>query len=101
MFQTLEPPGVEVHCLHGVGVDTPGALVYTSDKDWFDHGPSVIHDDGDGTVNLRSLYGCLRWSGKQSAPVHHQQFKGEYAEHLQLLQNPNILTYVAKVVESS
>jgi len=91
---------VEVHCLHGIGLDTPGALVYTSKKTWFDYGPSVITDDGDGTVNLRSLRGCLRWSGKQSAPVYYQEFKGEYAEHLQMLRNPEVIAYVAKVVNS-
>jgi len=98
MFQKLEPPEVEVHCLHGVGLSTPGALVYTSDKTWFDKSPSVIADDGDGTVNLRSLHGCLRWSGKQSAKVYHQEFNGTYAEHLQMLKNPGVMAYIAKVV---
>lgn len=101
MYQKLEPPEVEVHCLHGIGLETPGALVYSSNKNWYDHSPSVIADEGDGTVNLRSLHGCLRWSGKQSAPVHHQEFKGEYAEHLQMLRNPEIIEYVGKVVSSS
>jgi len=100
MFQKLEAPGVEVHCLHGVGVDTPGALVYTSHQDWFDHAPSVIADNGDGTVNLRSLHGCLRWSGKQSAAVYHQEYKGAYAEHLQMLKNPDVMAYIAKVVNT-
>jgi len=100
MFKKLEPPGVEVHCLNGVGVKTSGALVYSSDAAWYDHTPSVIADDGDGTVNLRSLRGCIRWSGKQSAPVHHQEFKGEYSEHVQMLKNPDIMAYIAKVVNS-
>jgi len=84
--------------LHGVGVDTPGALVYTSNTDWYDHSPSVISDDGDGTVNLRSLHGCLRWCGKQSEPVHHKEFKGAYAEHLQMLKNGDVVAYIAKVL---
>jgi len=96
-----EPPGVEMHCLHGVGVDTtPGVLIYAAQTDWFDYAPSVINDDGDGTVNLRSLHGCLRWSGKQSAPVHHQEFKGSYSEHLKILKNPDVMAYIAKVVGS-
>ena len=101
IFQKLEPPEVEVHCLHGIGVSTPGALVYTSDKVWYDYQPTVISDDGDGTVNRRSLHGCLRWDGKQSAPVHHREFNGTYAEHLQLLQNPEVMEYIASVVNSS
>lgn len=90
-----------MHCLHGIGLGTPGALVYTSDKEsWFDHTPSLISDDGDGTVNVRSLHGCLRWSGKQSAAVHHQEFKGEPAEHLQMLKNPDVISYIARVVSA-
>jgi len=101
MFQKLEPPEVEVHCLHGIGLSTPGVLVYNSDTAWYDHIPSVVGDDGDGTVNRRSLRGCLRWDGKQSAPVHHREFQGTYAEHLRLLQNPEVMVYIASVVNSS
>jgi len=102
MLQQLAAPGVEVHCLHGTGVkSTPGALIYTSEKDdWFDHGPTVVADNGDGTVNLRSLHGCLRWADKQSEPVHHHEFTGEYAEHLKLLQNSEVNAYIAKVLNS-
>ena len=100
VLQKLEPPGVEVHCLHGIGVDTPGSLIYTSKSDWFDYAPTVINDNGDGTVNMRSLHGCLRWSGKQSVSVHHQEFKGYYAEHLEILKNPDVMAYIAKVVNS-
>lgn len=100
VFQKLEPPEVEVHCLHGIGVNTQGALVYSSDKVWFDHTPSVVNDDGDGTVNLRSLHGCLRWSGKQSEPVHHREFTGASAEHLEILKNPDVLAYIMNIVNT-
>jgi len=89
-----------VHCLHGIGVQTPGVLVYTSSKNWFDHSPSVIPDDGDGTVNVRSLHGCLRWSGKGSTTVHHQEFTGAPGEHLELLNNPDVITYIARVIDA-
>ena len=92
---------MEVHCLHGIGVPTPGALVYGSDEFWYDHTPTVISDDGDGTVNLRSLRGCLRWQRKQRAPVYHWEFKGTYAQHLQSLHNPDLMGYIARVVSSS
>jgi len=86
-----------VHCLHGIGTPTPGVLVYyTSSKNWFDHSPSLVTDDGDGTVNVRSLRGCLRWSSKQSAAVHHQEFTGAPGEHLSLLNNPDVMSYIAQ-----
>lgn len=91
LIRSVTPPGVEVHCLHGYGVPTPGTLVYT-DGMWPDSQPNVRTDDGDGTVNIRSLKGCLRWQGKQNQTVYHQQFKG--AEHMEILENKDIISYL-------
>ncbi|CAC5396696.1 LYPLA3 [Mytilus coruscus] len=60
LVRSLIPPGVEVHCLHGYGVPTPGKLVYKGHM-WPDIKPNVTMDGGDGTVNIRSLQGCLLW----------------------------------------
>lgn len=95
----LDAPGVEVHCLHGVGVKTPAAFVYSKSK-WYDGQPDVITGDGDGTVNARSLAGCLRWSDKQSAPVYYKQFQGAAAEHLQMLKNRDIMEYIGNLLRS-
>jgi lysophospholipase-3 len=59
---------------------------------WPDSQPNVRTDDGDGTVNIRSLKGCLRWQGKQNQTVYHQQFKG--AEHMEILENKDIISYL-------
>ncbi|XP_024935900.1 group XV phospholipase A2 isoform X2 [Cephus cinctus] len=53
-------PGVELHCLHGVKVDTVERLYYKPGTS-VDGYPQLIPGDGDGTVNLRSLEGCLHW----------------------------------------
>lgn len=52
--------------------------------------------DGDGTVNLRSALGCLRWRGKQKQAVYSKAFPQE--EHLLMLQSQNIIAYIKKVV---
>ena len=97
LFQQLESPNVEVHCLHGYSVDTPAAFVFSSST-WYSHQPKVVTGDGDGTVNLRSLVGCLKWAGKQTQQVFHQTF--EKAEHLSLLRNIGVQEYIAKVLSA-
>ncbi|KAI5708748.1 hypothetical protein M8J76_002447 [Diaphorina citri] len=90
----FRPPGVEVHCLHGSRVSTPGKLVYAKNK--FPDSPQYVMDDGDGTVNLRSLQGCLAWSAKQAQPVNHMVFPG--ADHMTILSDKNMLAYMANLL---
>merc|ERR1711931_400665 len=73
LIKDLKPPGVEVFCIHGIGVSTPEKFIY-SKKQWFDQQPTPINSDGDGTVPLRSAQGCLNWQKSNKKPVHHQTF---------------------------
>lgn len=95
LIYDLTPPGVEVFCLHGKNIPTPGVLQYTV-KTWHDSQPQVHPDNGDGTVNMRSLLGCLRWQGNQKQGVHHQMF--EKAEHMAILQNSEVINFIKKTV---
>ena len=95
LIYKLTPPGVEVHCIHGHNVKTPAAFNYTK-KQWFDYQPDVVWGDGDGTVNLRSLVGCLRWQGKQKQKVYHKAFKN--VDHLGMLNNLDINSYIKTIV---
>ncbi|XP_074644583.1 lysosomal phospholipase A and acyltransferase-like [Tubulanus polymorphus] len=95
LIHDLTPPGVEVHCIHGNGLKTPGQFRYTTGM-WPDKQPYMIPDDGDGTVNMRSLLGCLLWRGKQKYPVYHQVFPN--AEHMKMLKVPAIIAYIKKVL---
>lgn len=36
--------------------------------------PTFVYGDGDGTVNKRSLEGCLHWVGQQKQKIYHQTF---------------------------
>lgn len=54
--------------------------------------PQLILGDGDGTVNLRSLEGCLYWKTKQKQKIYHQTFAG--VDHMEILRNQHVLDYV-------
>ena len=58
--------------------------------------PQLIPGDGDGTVNLRSLEGCLHWQGKQKQKIYHKGFPG--IDHMNILKNSSILDYIKKVL---
>merc|ERR1712168_1489260 len=91
LINQLTPPGVEVFCIHGVNVPTPESFVY-DERTWYNQQPDVINGDGDGTVNLRSAEGCVRWSEQQEQPVHSQAFKG--AEHVGMLRRDDVIDYI-------
>lgn len=95
LVRSLTPPGVEVHCLHGYNVPTAGKLVYTDDT-WPDKQPKITIDNGDGTVNIRSLMGCLLWQGKQLKKIYHHQVKG--ADHMEILKNEDVIAYLKKIL---
>lgn len=92
----FRPPGVEIHCLYGYKVDTVEKLYYKPGTS-IDGYPQLIPGDGDGTVNLRSLEGCLHWEGKQKQKVYHQGFPG--VDHMGILKNLNILKYIKMVLK--
>ncbi|XP_063993799.1 phospholipase A2 group XV-like [Diachasmimorpha longicaudata] len=88
-------PGVEIHCLHGAQVDTVERLYYKPGAS-LDSRPQLINGDGDGTVNARSLEGCLHWKDKQKAKVYHQAFPN--VNHMQILSSPAVLNYIKTVL---
>lgn len=97
LIYSFDPPEVEVHCLHGMNVTTDEQVLYEKGK--FPDGPPVIvGGDGDGTVNLRSLVGCLAWQGKQKHKVYHKMFPG--VDHMGILIHPTILDYIRTLVTS-
>lgn len=89
-------PGVEVHCLHGNNVKTIERLIYKKDK-FPDGDPSFEYGDGDGTVNRRSLEGCLHWTKAQAQKVYHEVFPK--VDHMGILANKDIINYVLSVLE--
>lgn len=97
LIRDLTPPNVPVHCIHGSGVATPDVLLFG--KGQFPNTyPGMISGNGDGTVNMRSLLGCLRWAGKQEYPVIHMVFNGSSSEHSAILTNSDVRQYIIEVV---
>lgn len=95
--QNFKAPGVEVHCLYGIQMNTVERLYYKPGT-WLDGYPSLIYGNGDGTVNLRSLEGCLSWKKQQKQPVYSMRFPK--VEHLSILQDKDVLRYIANLVNT-
>ncbi|KAJ8252158.1 hypothetical protein COCON_G00214700 [Conger conger] len=95
LVNVLEPPGVELHCLYGTGVDTPEAFHYGAG--FPDVEPTVVDNgDGDGTVNLVSAVACKRWVGRQKQPVVLHELPGN--EHVAMLLNYTTIAYIKNVL---
>jgi len=95
LLKELEPPGVELHELYSSQMPTPGVLLY--DKRTFpDLPPIVLPDNGDGTVNIRSLLGFKNWEHQQKQDIHSLEITG--VEHLAILKHPMTISYVNKVL---
>lgn len=97
LIMNLNPPDVEFHALYGVEMKTPAGFVWKKQKDFPDTQPSVIYGDGDGTVNLRSLYGYRRWIGKQKKPIYFKEFKG--VDHLGILKSKGVIQYIMNLLQ--
>lgn len=90
------PPKIPIYCLHGRDKRTPGVLYY-GPGDFPDEQPYVKHDDGDGTVNIRSLRGCERWKASGKYPVSHFEYPG--AEHNGILGDDRMINDVFEIVK--
>nr|XP_023697419.1 phosphatidylcholine-sterol acyltransferase isoform X1 [Paramormyrops kingsleyae] len=92
----LPPPGVEVYCMYGVGLPTPVTYVY--DQQFPDADPvDILYDDGDDTVDSRSMSLCKRWVGRQQQPVHVIEFQG--MPHLDIVFHNKVLTLIQNILE--
>ncbi|XP_055341491.1 phospholipase A2 group XV-like [Paramacrobiotus metropolitanus] len=91
----LIPPGVKTYCLSGTGTATPATYVY-KEGGFPKKIPMVISEDGDGTVNRRSLDGCERWKGKQRDEVVTKTFPG--AGHRQMTRDKQVLDYIREIL---
>lgn len=97
LIYDLNPPDVEVHALYGIDVKTPAGFIWKNQKSFPDSQPTVVYGDGDGTVNLRSLYGFKHWIGKQKQPIFNKEFSG--SDHLGILKNPDMIAYILNLLK--
>ncbi|KAK3761141.1 hypothetical protein RRG08_022545 [Elysia crispata] len=94
LIRDITPPGVRMYCVHGSDLPTPGTLVF-GPGEFPDTFPKNIPDNGDGTVNMRSLLACTDWKGKQKYPVDHTVLPK--AEHMEIVADLRARKYVVQV----
>jgi lysophospholipase-3 len=58
--------------------------------------PGFLYGDGDGTVNIHSLEGCLNWQGKQEKKIYHQTFSS--LDHMGILRDERVLSYLLSLI---
>ncbi|BHF75900.1 hypothetical protein SprV_0501899800 [Sparganum proliferum] len=95
---TTGPTGVdEVYCVHGSNVSTAAAMVYAPPSTFVspfpDQSPTILFDDGDGTVNERSLAVCSRWKD-----VRYTVLPG--ADHLGIVRDPRFLQQLLDIANA-
>lgn len=59
--------------------------------------PKLQYGNGDGTVNSRSLEGCVHWTAMQKQKVYHQVFPN--ADHMKILRDERVMDYIAQLME--
>ena len=95
LLKELEPPRIEIHQIYGSHMPTPGVLLYDN-RTFPDLQPVVLPDDGDGTVNMRSLLGFKNWENKQQEKIYSVEVAG--GEHLGILKHPTTINYITQVL---
>ena len=92
---TEHSPQVTVHCMHGAGVNTAEGYQF-KEGEFPDTPPAVTYGDGDGTVNIRSLEACSKWSQRQPKNVTLKTYPG--VNHNGLLSDENVHNYIKSLL---
>lgn len=71
--------------------------LYYKPGTWLDGYPTLIYGDGDGTVNRRSLEGCVHWQTLQKQKVYTKELPK--VDHLQILHDKTTLSYITGLVK--
>ncbi|XP_047497835.1 phospholipase A2 group XV-like [Penaeus chinensis] len=99
-------PGVEVHCLHGEGVDTVRKISLCCWAISY----HIVQTMGSKYPTVEPAYHFLkklhataksmenRWVGKQKQKVYHKPYQG--IDHMQILRDPNVISYVVELVQN-
>ncbi|KAG7160321.1 Group XV phospholipase A2-like, partial [Homarus americanus] len=94
LLKDAPAPGVELHCLHGEGIDTVEKLVYANGK--FPDSPVLVNGGGDGTVNTRSAELPLKWTNKQTKKIYYKTYKG--VDHMGILRSKGSISYIVELL---
>lgn len=73
----LRDPGTSFYCIHSSGVNVAGQMIYEKGWDKERRPTRIVSEDGDGTVNIRSLKGCRKvQEGRQTNAFHMHDIAG-------------------------
>lgn len=91
---SLKAPNVELWCLYGSGIETPGKIVF---KDTFAANTYIeIESDGDGTVNIESLMACEQFQSEQKQPVYTRMFPS--VDHIDILRGNEATDFIVSEI---
>lgn len=93
-YLDFSAPEVPIHCIYGSGIKTVEILEYKSDD--LSSSPKLLNGDGDGTVNRRSLEGCMKWRSSQTQAINTLEVPG--GEHMRILSSDATIDYIVKVL---
>lgn len=65
---------------------------------FLDGTPTLVMGDGDGTVNRRSLEGCLHWQGQQKQKIYSKQLPK--IDHMTILRDKQTTSYIHDLIQS-
>lgn len=92
-YNDFTPPGVEISCVHGVGIQTLERMDFGNDFN--NPTPGKVKGDGDGTVNYRSLSGCKHWSDQPAQGNYTiNRFEIPNAEHYNILSDHRAINHI-------
>lgn len=92
-FHDFTAPGVEISCVHGVGVETLERLDFGSSFN--NPKPAQAKGDGDGTVNYRSLSACKHWPEQKSQGNYTvNRYEIPDAEHYDILSDHRAINHI-------
>lgn len=94
VFDKVEAPGVDVTCIHGYGLPTPGGFQYAQDGNFSWQMPTIIPVDGDDTVPESVLNWCYTWRGVGNHNI--DVIPVFNASHVEMVRMPAVWELIAK-----
>lgn len=91
-----KPPNVTLFCLYGNGLPTPAHFIYKEGQ-FPDTLPHTVTSDGDGTVNIRSLQACAKFTDKSPYKVVMRNFTG--GEHMGIIGDRRLIEFVENLLD--
>jgi hypothetical protein len=94
----LKAPDVTVNLVISRGVDTVESVVYHKgdENTWMEHEPESVYGDGDGLVNVDSLFYPTKWTSEQKQKVTLVEF--EKIDHMGMVRSDKVIDWFIQAV---